>query len=107
MDSLPGTHKLKEGDIVVAYTDGVIEVNNAQNEEFGRDSLIDLVRANKSLSAEKLSELICRETEDFSQGMKYNDDFTLIVLKVKSGKMWIGWTQPCFGFHIDDNNPQN
>jgi sigma-B regulation protein RsbU (phosphoserine phosphatase) len=82
-----GTHKLKEGDIVVAYTDGVIEVNNAQNEEFGRDSLIDLVRANKSLSAEKLSELICRETEDFSQGMKYNDDFTLIVLKVKSGKM--------------------
>jgi sigma-B regulation protein RsbU (phosphoserine phosphatase) len=77
------THKLKSGDIIVAYTDGVIEVNNAGSEEFGRDSLIDLVRSNRQLSADKLSELICRETEAFSQGMKYNDDFTLIVLKVK------------------------
>jgi sigma-B regulation protein RsbU (phosphoserine phosphatase) len=78
------TQQLKKGDILVAYTDGVIEVNNPRDQEYGRDSLINLVKANTSLSAEKLTKKICRETEKFSKGKKYNDDFTLIVLKAKS-----------------------
>jgi sigma-B regulation protein RsbU (phosphoserine phosphatase) len=78
------TQQLKKGDVLVAYTDGVIEVNNPQNQEYGRDSLINLVKANTSLSAEELTEKIYREIENFSKGKKYNDDFTLIVLKAKS-----------------------
>lgn len=78
-----GNEQLKKGDVLVAFTDGVVEVNNRDNQEFGRGALIELVRSNRTLPSRKLAEKIHQKTEQYSQGKMFNDDFTLIVLKVK------------------------
>ncbi len=78
-----GTEQLEKGDILVAFTDGVVEVTNQDDQEFGREALIELIRSNRDLSSQKLTEIIYQETERFSQGKMFNDDFTLVVLKVK------------------------
>jgi sigma-B regulation protein RsbU (phosphoserine phosphatase) len=78
-----GTRQLKKGDILVAYTDGVVEVNNRKDQEYGCQSLIRLIKDNRALQAKKLADKICVDIDGFRQGVKYSDDFTLFVLKVK------------------------
>jgi len=77
------TIQLHSGDLLVAFTDGVPEVENKAGEEFGIDRIITLVENNRSLSAGELTAALFKATKDFSQGHKFRDDFTLIVLKVK------------------------
>ncbi|MGP8243424.1 MAG: SpoIIE family protein phosphatase [Bryobacteraceae bacterium] len=47
---------LYDGDVLVAYTDGVVEALNPQREEFGEERLRDIVRSSLSLGAAE----ICR-----------------------------------------------
>ena len=78
-----GKVALKKGDIIVTYTDGVLEVNNPMGEEFGRDRLVRLVKANRGLTAEDLTQKIHEEIFNFSKGKRFHDDFTLLIVKAK------------------------
>lgn len=75
--------KLKKGDVLLLYTDGITEAMNPRREQFGEKRLLDLVRQHHELSAEefvqKLSEEIARFTEDYPQ----NDDITCVAIKEK------------------------
>jgi phosphoserine phosphatase RsbU/P len=77
------TLNLESGDIIISFTDGVPEVENKAGEEFGEDAMIDFVKKNRHLSAKELTEGLHKATKEFSQGKKFRDDFTLIILKVK------------------------
>jgi sigma-B regulation protein RsbU (phosphoserine phosphatase) len=77
------TISLKPGDVIVAFTDGVPEVENHANEEFGEDAVIDYIKRNKHLSAAEMAESLTKAIKDFSEGKKFRDDFTLIILKAK------------------------
>ncbi len=74
---------LHDGDVLVAYTDGVTEALNSQQEEFGEERIIDIVRSSLSLSAAE----ICKRVEErllaFVAGNPQWDDITLVVMKVK------------------------
>lgn len=75
--------KLKKGDVLLLYTDGITEAMNPRREQFGEKRLLDLVRQHHELSAEefvqKLSEEIARFTEEYPQ----NDDITCVAIKEK------------------------
>jgi sigma-B regulation protein RsbU (phosphoserine phosphatase) len=77
------TIEMQSGDVIVAYTDGVSEVENPAGEEFGEKAVIDFIKENRSLPAPELSTGLYRKILDFSQGKKFRDDFTLIIVKVK------------------------
>ncbi|MCK4761886.1 MAG: PP2C family protein-serine/threonine phosphatase [Candidatus Aminicenantes bacterium] len=77
------TVTLKEGEILVSFTDGVPEVENPEGKEFGEGAVIDYVRRNSHLPAQELAQKLFEETTEFSRGTKFRDDFTLILLKVK------------------------
>jgi sigma-B regulation protein RsbU (phosphoserine phosphatase) len=72
---------LTAGDILVLYTDGVTEANNSLGEEFGAERLSALIRRDSSLSAERLMDNIFQSAEDFCQGVGFNDDVTVVVVK--------------------------
>lgn len=68
------------GDMVVFYTDGVTEAENADGEEFGLERLSELVQRNSSLSAEDLMNNVYNAAANFCSD-DFNDDVTLLVVK--------------------------
>jgi sigma-B regulation protein RsbU (phosphoserine phosphatase) len=77
------TLRLKSGDIIAAFTDGVPEVENRDGEEFGEEGIVEFIKSNRDLSAEQMTASLFREILDFSDGIKFRDDFTLVLLKTK------------------------
>lgn len=73
---------LREGDIVVLYTDGVTEAINDKEEQFGQQRLIQLIEEGHNLPAQELIERIQREVTAFSGAQPQFDDVTLMILKV-------------------------
>ncbi|MFN3995648.1 MAG: PP2C family protein-serine/threonine phosphatase, partial [bacterium] len=80
------TYELDKGDIIFLYTDGVIDIKNENNEGFGRERLIDLIK-NISANTDDIKEL----TEKvYISIMKYSstplsnppDDMTMLFLKI-------------------------
>jgi PAS domain S-box-containing protein len=74
---------LEAGDVVLLLTDGIVEAFSAEEEPFGRERLLEIVRANFDQSAGKLVDTIYRAVRQFSQGRPQADDITVIVIKVK------------------------
>jgi sigma-B regulation protein RsbU (phosphoserine phosphatase) len=75
------TIQIMSGDILVAYTDGIIESVNEYGEEFGEQRLIDLVRGKSDMPAEKLQKAIVDEVLGWAFEEERDDDMTLIVAR--------------------------
>jgi sigma-B regulation protein RsbU (phosphoserine phosphatase) len=76
--------QLNAGDLVIAYTDGVVEATNPEGEEWGVEGLLKATAAldgQCSKCAEETVELIFNAMDDFSRGCQ-TDDATLAVLRV-------------------------
>ena len=74
-----GFTELHEGDLMVLYTDGIIESSNAHDEHFGRSRLMTTLGGVRTESAEA----ICRHVMDDVRGFSFGsqDDRTLVVMK--------------------------
>jgi len=77
------TIPLKTGDMVVSFTDGVLEVENPDGEEFGDAGIVAFVRRNRDLPAQEIADRLYRRIKAFSQGRTFRDDFTIVLIKVK------------------------
>jgi len=64
------TVTLADGDILVLYTDGITEVINAEEKEFGEKRLEELVVRQSSRPAEELAQLIIQAAATFAQGQE-------------------------------------
>ena len=74
-----GQVSLRGGDRIILYTDGITDVCNASDEEFGDERLVDLAVANRGCSAPALQARLANAVDGFSDG-RFQDDATLIVL---------------------------
>lgn len=77
------TIHLNSGDVVLAYTDGIIESVNEYGEEFGEERLIQLVQRNRGLSAQELQQVIVTEVLSWTYEEERNDDMTLIIAGIR------------------------
>ncbi len=76
-----GTVQLNPGDLVLAYTDGVIEATNPCGEEWGVEGLRRAAAKNRARSAEDVVDAIFESMDEFSFG-RQTDDATVVVLRV-------------------------
>jgi sigma-B regulation protein RsbU (phosphoserine phosphatase) len=76
-----GFFDLQTGDLIVLYTDGVSESMNAQDEEWGEESLIACAKACCGLSARETLSRSMSEAVAFASGAPQHDDMTLMVLR--------------------------
>jgi len=74
---------LDKHDIVVFYSDGIVDAQSRNGEFFGGGRLAKLVRESTELSADGLADKILEEADSFSGGVHPADDRTLLVLKVR------------------------
>lgn len=72
---------LQPGDRLVLFTDGITEIANADEQEFGEQRLMDLICANRALDAEAMQKRVMAAIAEFSGG-NFQDDATLIVAAV-------------------------
>lgn len=77
------TIRLQCGDILLAYTDGIIESVNEYGEEFGEQRLINLIQHKRDLTAEQLQKVIVDEVLSWAFEEERDDDMTMIVARFR------------------------
>jgi len=74
--------RLEPNDILVIYTDGVTEANDAGGNEFGEERLAEVVRENVGATPCELLAAIQKAVQNFSYGEQF-DDLTLVVARAR------------------------
>jgi len=78
---VPGAATVWPGDILVLYTDGVVESMNAAGEMFGVDRLEAVMRSRRRATSRDLVEAVVDATRAFAGREGYEDDFTLVIIR--------------------------
>jgi len=69
------------GDVLVIFTDGVVEAENAAGEELGDGPLAEVVLRLPQAGAEGIFEALLVEAFQHLGDGKFRDDVTLVVIK--------------------------
>jgi phosphoserine phosphatase RsbU/P len=77
--------QIKNGDVLVFYSDGVVEMRNDAGEEFGLRRLAETVRLNHDKSAEDIVKSVSGALAEFIGRVRPQDDRTMIVVKMTEG----------------------
>lgn len=72
---------LSAGDLLVLYTDGITESLNAEETEFSREQLIELIKKNAGGTVGQICEIVFERVREFTNNGPLHDDRTLIVIK--------------------------
>lgn len=80
------TVKIKQGEVVVLFTDGITEAAGASSGKisenlFGEERLIEVVRASLTKSAVEIQAAILQAISDHTANAPQYDDITLVVIK--------------------------
>ncbi len=76
--------QLKEGDVVVFFTDGIIDAKNALGNRFGVDGVQRIIANHRHLSAKGISDQLYNGVLQFMGTVAQPDDITLVTVKVDS-----------------------
>jgi serine phosphatase RsbU (regulator of sigma subunit) len=76
---------LAPGDLLVLYTDGIVEACDPEDEEFGLERLEAFVVALRKGPLEAIAEGLDQALEKFVRGVPYADDRTLVLLRREAG----------------------
>lgn len=77
-----GQVKLQQGDLLFLYTDGITEAQSPQEEFFGEERLIRSLYEMRGNSAGVILRKIFRAIKLFTGGVRPQDDFTAMAVKV-------------------------
>jgi serine phosphatase RsbU (regulator of sigma subunit) len=78
------TIDLAPGDVLLLYTDGIIEAADHTNELFGEERLAELLRESHHLEPQELIELIFQQVRMFTGLHGFTDDVSLVVMRVEA-----------------------
>lgn len=76
-----GETALAPGDLLVLYTDGLVEANDPMGEEYGQDRLQAACVAGRNEACHTLAEILERDLEGFARGVPFADDRTVVLAK--------------------------
>ncbi len=75
------TTTLSKGDLILLYTDGLTEAENADGEFFGIERVSDLLIQHSQQAPQKIIDALLEQLKQFRQSESFNDDITLMVFK--------------------------
>ncbi|MGD0049685.1 MAG: SpoIIE family protein phosphatase [Bryobacteraceae bacterium] len=73
--------RLEKGDILVVYSDGLTDARNPQDEMFGEQRLLRIIRQEAPSGSQALEQRFLTAIEEFTQGMPQTDDITFVVVE--------------------------
>jgi serine phosphatase RsbU (regulator of sigma subunit) len=74
---------LKQGDILVFYTDGMVEAVNDKGELYGFERFMESIEEGRALSADELLEKLVNDISLYVGKVEQHDDLTAVVVKVE------------------------
>ena len=74
---------LESGDLILFYTDGVVEAMNKAEEMYGFDRFMTAIKDNRGLEAEPFLEKLVDDVNDFVGKAEQHDDLTIVVIEVE------------------------
>jgi phosphoserine phosphatase RsbU/P len=77
-----GTVELNPGDLILAYTDGVIDATSPAESEWGVEGLRKAAIGSNALCADEIVDAIFTSMDEFSLG-RQTDDATVVVVRVR------------------------
>jgi sigma-B regulation protein RsbU (phosphoserine phosphatase) len=72
---------VEPGDVLLLYTDGIVDSENRQSGPFGTDRLRSTLRQHRGLPAQALCATVEQDVFDHAGGQPAFDDLTLAVLR--------------------------
>jgi serine phosphatase RsbU (regulator of sigma subunit)/putative methionine-R-sulfoxide reductase with GAF domain len=75
--------ELEKGDLLMLYTDGIIEAENAKGEQFSKERLVEFVQGSRRLDAESIKNNLIEELKRHVNSSLFEDDITFIIIKIK------------------------
>lgn len=76
--------QLHPGDSVLMYTDGIYEVSNESDEEFGTANLLQAAQQHLGLPLKELASSLIQVARDYSRSGKFDDDVCMIGFTLKN-----------------------
>jgi phosphoserine phosphatase RsbU/P len=73
--------KIEHGDLLVCYTDGITEPENAYGEEFGEKRLIDLVQRHLHSEDQEIIRIVFDAVRSWTGTSELHDDMTLLLAR--------------------------
>ena len=70
-------------DIIITYTDGVIEAPNSRGLQYSKERLLEVIVNNKHLSGKEIAEHVKTDILKFTGVDAQHDDQTLLIIKVQ------------------------
>ncbi len=77
-----GNIAIERGDIVILYTDGIIEAENEFEEMYGTERLLNLLSSvDLAAGTEEIIEAILQDVDHFVGAAERYDDMTVVIVK--------------------------
>lgn len=77
-----GILNITQGTTIVCYTDGLVELENDKAEDFGIDSLKEIIKNNPDINMNSLNNVIMDTIVTYKQSKPYIDDIALFSLRI-------------------------
>ncbi len=77
-----GEAELNSGDRLLLFTDGVSEVQDSEENQFGEERLVELLKGNRHLGAADLLHEVIEAVAEFGHG-NFRDDVTVVAVAVQ------------------------
>lgn len=74
---------LQAGDLLLQYTDGLVEATNDEKEQFGEARVMELVKKYPRASTRELLFILEETLRDFTGSREQEDDITMMALKIR------------------------
>ncbi|MFW5709164.1 MAG: SpoIIE family protein phosphatase [Chloroflexota bacterium] len=75
---------MQAGDVLVLYTDGITEIVNVDEIEFGEERLEQIILTHATASADELATKVVKEMNAFAAVQGAYDDETMVILKCEN-----------------------
>ncbi len=73
---------MTQNDLFLLFTDGLYEVDNPAQEEYGQERLVAAVRKNHQLPTELLLDELLEDVQRFSRAHEFEDDVCIVAMDV-------------------------
>ncbi|WCL47997.1 SpoIIE family protein phosphatase [Leptospira sp. GIMC2001] len=74
------TFQLEPGDRIFLYTDGLVETQGREGNQFGLERSLDLIRKNLSKSNQEIVDILNTELNDFA--LEFKDDVSVLIIEI-------------------------
>lgn len=75
------THEFAEDDLLIIFSDGLVEARDTADQEFGTARIRQLLPGLRDLTVERAGERMLQEIERFMEGRPPHDDLSMILMK--------------------------